>query len=152
MINSTLCYIDNGSSYLMLHRVKKKNDINHDKWIGVGGKLEEGESPEECARREVLEETGLTLGSCRFRGILFFFNTMYETEFIYVYSSDDYSGVIKECDEGELEWVNKEDVTSLPIWEGDRIFLDLLVKDSPFFTLKLEYEGDTLVSYDLRIH
>ncbi|MBR2672205.1 MAG: 8-oxo-dGTP diphosphatase [Oscillospiraceae bacterium] len=152
MINSTLCYIDNGSSYLMLHRVKKKNDINHDKWIGVGGKLEEGESPEECARREVLEETGLTLGNLRFRGILFFFNTMYETEFIYVYSSDVYSGEIKECDEGELEWVNKEDVTSLPIWEGDRIFLDLLVKDSPFFTLKLEYEGDTLVSYDLRIH
>ena len=149
MINSTLCYIDDGSSYLMLHREKKKNDMNHDKWIGVGGKLEDGESPEECARREVFEETGLTLNECRFRGIVFFFNTRYETEFMYVYTSRDYSGTIRECDEGNLEWVKKEDVTSLPIWEGDKIFLDLLVNDSPFFTLKLEYDGDTLVSHSL---
>ena len=152
MINSTLCYLEADDSYLMLHRIKKKNDMNHDKWIGVGGKLEAGESPEECVKREVLEETGLSVIDPVFRGILYFFNTEYETEFIYVFSSDRFEGSLKECDEGVLEWVPKKDMFSLPVWEGDKIFLDVLMNTGRFFSLKLEYAGDKLIRHDLHLY
>lgn len=142
---TTLCYIEQNDSYLMLHRIKKKNDINQDKWIGVGGHFEEGESPEDCLLREVREETGLTLTDWRFRGIVTFVSDIYETEYMCLYTAEGYTGELTECDEGTLEWVPKAQVEQLPTWEGDRIFLRLLAEDAPFFSLKLVYEGDTLV-------
>ena len=147
MFNCTLCYIENDNNeYLMLHRVKKKNDINQDKWIGVGGKFEDGESPDECLKREVFEETGLTLTDYRFRGIVTFASNEYETEYMHLFTATGYTGEIKECDEGNLEWVPKSQVQSLPIWEGDKLFFRLIDDpESPFFSLKLSYEGDRLV-------
>jgi len=146
MLNCTLCYIENDrDEYLMLHRVKKKNDVNQDKWIGVGGKFEDKESPEECLLREVKEETGLTLTDYRFRGIVTFASDGWETEYMHLYTATGYEGTMKECDEGNLEWVKKSEVQNLPIWEGDKIFFRLLDEDRPFFSLKLSYEGDTLV-------
>ena len=145
MILTTLCYIENEDSFLMLHRSKKKNDINHDKWIGVGGKFEENESPEECLLREVREETGLELIEYRLRGIITFVSDRWETEYMFLYTSDNYFGEQKECDEGELVWVKKDQVEELSIWEGDKIFLRLLRDDSPFFSLKLRYEGEKLI-------
>ena len=145
MRNSTLCYLEQGEKYLMLHRVKKENDLNHDKWIGVGGGFEGDESPDECLRREVMEETGLTLRSFRFRGVVTFVSNEWETEQMYLFTSDDYDGKMIECDEGDLEWVEKAKVTSLPIWEGDKLFLRLLSEDAPAFLMTLRYEGDTLV-------
>ena len=146
MFNCTLCYIENDrDEYLMLHRVKKKNDVNQDKWIGVGGKFEDKESPEECLLREVKEETGLTLTDYRFRGIVTFASDGWETEYMHLYTATGYEGTMKECDEGNLEWVKKSEVQNLPIWEGDKIFFRLLEEDRPFFSLKLSYEGDTLV-------
>jgi len=145
MINSTLCYIERDGKYLMLHRVKKENDVNHDKWIGIGGKFEYGESPEECVLREVKEETGLTLNSWRYQSVITFVSDKWETEYMHLFWSDDFSGTLRECDEGNLEWIEKERLLSLPIWEGDKIFLRLLDQDLPFFSLKLRYEGDTLV-------
>ena len=146
MFNCTLCYIENDrDEYLMLHRVKKKNDVNQDKWIGVGGKFEDKESPEECLLREVQEETGLTLTDYRFRGIVTFASDGWETEYMHLYTATGYEGTMKECDEGNLEWVKKSEVQNLPIWEGDKIFFRLLEEDRPFFSLKLSYEGDTLV-------
>ena len=145
MRNTTLCYIEKDSSYLMLHRIKKKNDMNHDKWIGIGGKFEDKESPEECILRESFEETGLTLNTLNYRGIVTFVSNEYETEYMHLFTSDSFTGELKDCDEGVLEWVKKEKMYSLPLWEGDYIFLELLETDIPFFSLKLEYENDTLV-------
>lgn len=146
MKNTTLCYLSRGDEYLMLHRVKKKNDLNHDKWIGFGGKLEENESPEEGILREVREETGLCLTDLRYRGIVTFISDgMAETEFMHLFTATGFTGTLKECDEGTLEWVPKKAVAELPHWDGDLIFLDLLEKDCPFFSLKLAYKGSTLV-------
>lgn len=145
MRNTTLCHIERGGKYLMLHRVKKENDLNRDKWVAVGGKFEDGESPEECNAREVLEETGLTLNSAEYRGIVTFVSDKWEPEYIHIFTSRDFSGTIRECDEGNLEWIDKKALLSLPIWEGDRIFLRLIDDPAqPFFSLKLVYEGDRL--------
>lgn len=149
MINTTLCYIERGDEYLMLHRVKKKNDINKDKWIGLGGKFEEDESPEECLLREVYEESGLKLSSWKYRGIVTFVNTECESEFMHLFTADSFEGDIGPCDEGELEWIKKSELMELTLWEGDRIFLRLLEEGEPFFSLKLSYEGDKLVSAKL---
>lgn len=145
MFNTTLCYLEQNGSYLMLHRIKKEHDINHDKWIGVGGKFEEGESPEECALREVKEETGLTMHSWNYRGIVTFVSDQYEAESMHLFTSSDFSGNRIDCDEGVLEWVPIDQISSLPLWTGDRIFFRLLMENRPFFSLKLQYEGDTLV-------
>lgn len=147
MLQSTLCYIENpAGEYLMLHRVKKKNDINHDKWIGVGGKFEDGESPEECVCREVLEETGLTLTDYRYRGIVTFVSSEAETEYMHLFTATGYTGTVRDCAEGVLEWLHKDRLSSLPQWEGDKIFLRLIHEpDTPFFSLKLRYEGDKLI-------
>ncbi len=144
--NSSLIYLENSrGEYLMLHRVKKKNDINHDKWIGVGGGFEHGESPEECALRETREETGLTLTDCRFRGIVTFDCEGQETLYMHLFTASGWTGELTDCDEGELEWVPKENVYDLPIWEGDKIFFRLLEQERPFFSLKLSYDrGDVL--------
>ena len=146
MKNTTLCYVERDGKYLMLHRVKKKDDYNGGKWIGVGGKFLEGESPEECLCREVKEETGLTLTSYRLRGIVTFAAAKWETEYMYLYTASAFEGALTECDEGVLAWVEKEKVPTLPLWEGDRVFLQLLQEDAPFFSLKLVYdEEDRLV-------
>lgn len=142
---TTLCYIEKEDSYLMLHRVKKKADINKDKWIGVGGHFEAGESPEECLLREVKEETGLVLTSWRLRGVITFSTDTYATEYMFLYTADGYEGSLRECDEGTLEWVRKTDVCQLPIWEGDKIFFRLLTEGADFFSLKLTYQGDRLI-------
>ena len=142
---TTLCYIEQGDSYLMLHRVKKENDINKDKWIGVGGHFEKDETPEECLLREVKEETGLTLHSYEFRGLITFLSDRWQTEYMCLFTSKDFSGELTECAEGTLEWVKKEDVPNLPIWEGDKIFLRFLTEERPFFTMQLRYAGDLLV-------
>ena len=146
MRNTTLCHIEKDNKYLMLHRIKKKNDLNQDKWVGIGGKFEDKESPEECNKREVLEETGLRLENSRYCGIVTFVSDIWETEYMHLFYSDSFSGEIKECDEGELCWVDKEEIYSLPIWEGDKIFLKLIEENVPFFSLKLEYKGDTLIN------
>ena len=145
MIQSTLCYIENDrGEYLMLHRVKKENDANHDKWIGIGGKFEDGESPEECVLRETREETGLTLTDYRYRGLVTFVSDRWETEYMHLFTATGYTGAIHECNEGVLEWIGKAELLALPQWEGDRIFLHLLDQDVPFFSLKLRYEGEKL--------
>lgn len=149
MILSTLCYIEKDGKYLMLHRIKKKNDINKDKWIGIGGKFEEGESPEECIIRETKEETGLTLKSYQLRCIVTYVSTTWETEYMYVFTSNDFEGELIECNEGDLEWIEKEKITELNTWEGDRIFIEKLQKDNPFFTVKFEYDGEKLEKYNL---
>ena len=145
MHNSTLCYILRGNEVLMLHRVKKKDDINKDKWIGIGGKFESEESPDECLLREAKEETGLTLTSWRCRGIVTFLNEGGEGEYMYLFTADGFQGELIECDEGNLEWVSREFLGTLPMWEGDKIFLDLLWQDAPFFLLTLRYRNDRLV-------
>ena len=146
MINTTLCYIERDGQYLMLHRVKKKNDINHDKWIGIGGKFEARESPEDCLLREAYEETGLTLTSFRYRGVVTFLSGPdAEAEYMHLFTADGFTGTIKTCDEGDLEWIDKGRLLELTLWEGDKIFLRLLEENAPFFSLKLVYEGDKLV-------
>ena len=145
MINSTLCYLERGDEYLMLHRVKKQHDLNHDKWIGVGGKFEQGESPEECVLRETREETGLTLTDYRYRGIVTFVSDQAPTEYMHLFTASGWQGAPHECDEGELCGIKKAELLSLPMWEGDRIFLRLLDSGAPFFSLKLRYEGERLV-------
>ncbi len=179
MISTTLCYIEKDDKYLMLHRVKKENDANHDKWIGVGGKFESGESPEECLLREVKEETGLTLTKYRLRGIVTFVSDEWEGEYMYLFTATEYEGEITEsepeigyemklecktendlilndevafyieCDEGNLVWVPKSELFNLNLWEGDKIFLKLLDEDNGFFSLKLCYEGEKLVETKL---
>lgn len=144
MKQTTLCYLERGDEYLMLHRTKKENDENHDKWIGVGGKFEAGESPEDCMRREILEETGLTVADYRYRGIVTFVSDIYETEYMHLFTVTDWTGEARECDEGELAWIKKQKLFDLTLWEGDRIFLRLLQEDAPFFSLKLTYRGDEL--------
>lgn len=143
-INTTLCYIEQDGCYLMLHRVKKENDINRDKWIGIGGKFEDRESPEDCVLREAKEETGLRLLQPRYRGIITFVSDRYPTEYMHLFHADRFAGTLRECDEGTLEWIPKARLTALPMWEGDRIFLRLLDENVPFFSLKLTYEGDRL--------
>ena len=147
---TTLCYIERDNQYLMLHRVKKENDMNRDKWIGVGGHLEEGETPEECVVREVLEETGLTLLNQKHRGLLTFVSNEWGTEYIFLFTADKFEGNLKECDEGQLEWVDKDRIGELQLWEGDKVFLKLLAEREDYFSLKLCYEGDTLVSCTLQ--
>ena len=146
MINTTLCYITRGNDVLMLHRIKKKNDLNQDKWIGIGGKFEADETPDECLLREAMEETGLRLTSWKCRGVVTFLtNGPWDGEFMYLFTADGFEGEIKECDEGELQWVSRDFLDQLPKWEGDQIFLDLLWQDAPFFLLKLCYKKDKLV-------
>lgn len=152
MLDTTLIYVERDGQYLMLHRTKKENDINHDKWIGVGGKCEENESPEECARREAREETGLILGDLNYHGIVTFVSDRYEGEYMHLFSCTDFTGELIDCPEGELVWVPKEKVPELPSWAGDRIFLRLMAKPHPFFSLKLCYESDALVHTDLHFY
>lgn len=144
MKQTTLCYLERGDEYLMLHRTKKKNDENHDKWIGVGGKFEAGESPEDCMYREIFEETGLTVTDYRYRGIVTFVSDIYGTEYMHLFTVTDWTGEARECDEGELAWIKKQKLFDLTLWQGDRIFLRLLQEDVPFFSLKLTYQGDEL--------
>ena len=142
---TTLCYIEKDDQYLMLHRVSKENDVNKDKWIGVGGHFEKNESPEDCLLREVKEETGLTLTSYQFRGLVTFLSDQWQTEYMCLYTADGFCGTMAECEEGVLAWVQKDQIDNLNLWEGDRIFLKLLGEETPFFSLKLRYEGETLV-------
>ena len=152
MMNTTICYIEQDGAYLMLHRVKKKNDINHDKWIGIGGKFEYGESPYECIRREIMEEIGVIATNLRYRGLVTFVADFCAPEYMHVFTANGYEGELKnDCDEGNLEWVKKDKIKDLPIWEGDKIFLDLFDKEDKFFSLKLVYEGDTLVNHTIEI-
>lgn len=144
MHNSTLCYILRGNDVLMLHRVKKKNDINHDKWIGIGGKFEFEESPDECLLREAKEETGLTLTAWRCRGVVTFLNEGGEGEYMYLFTADAFEGELIECNEGDLQWISRDYLDTLPKWEGDQIFLNLLWQDAPFFLLTLRYRNDVL--------
>ncbi len=152
MLNSTLCYLERDGAYLMLHRIKKKKDVNKDKWIGVGGKFEDKESPEDCLLREVFEETGLTLTRWRFRGIVTFVSDEAPTEYMHLFTADGFEGEMirgDACSEGTLEWVPMEKIGSLNLWTGDKIFLRLLAEETPFFSLKLRYQGSTLVGVEL---
>ena len=128
----------------MLHRTKKKKDANAGKWIGVGGAFEEGESPDECAAREIFEETGLTVRRLEYRGVVTFVSDEWDTEYMHLFTSSDFDGDETECDEGDLKWISKKDIPSLELWEGDRVFLKLLDDGAPFFSLKLIYEKDKL--------
>ena len=150
MKQTTLCYIERDGKYLMMHRVKKVNDENRDKWIGIGGKLEERESPFDCIRREISEETGYSSVKLSYRGIITFVSDIYGTEYMHLFSATDPVGTLKEsCDEGELVWVEVDEVKKLHVWEGDKIFLELLRSEKRFFSLKLIYEGDTLKEHIL---
>lgn len=151
MILSTLCYIEKDGKYLMLHRTKKKKDMNKNKWLGVGGKFEEKESPEECLIREVKEETGLTLKSYQLVGIVTYISTKWETNYMYIFTSDQFEGDLIDCDEGDLQWIDKKEVRKLETWEGDKVFLDKILQNSKnFFTIKFEYDGEKLINYDLK--
>lgn len=141
---TTLCYLERDGKYLMLHRTKKKNDANHDKWIAVGGKFEQNESPEECMLREVCEETGLNVTKWRYSGIVTFISDEWPSEMMHLFVCTEWDGTEKECDEGELAWIERDQVLKLPMWEGDRIFLKLLQYEIPFFSLKLVYSGEAL--------
>ncbi len=145
MKNTTLCYILRGDEVLMLHRTAKPDDENEGKWIGVGGKLEENESPDECLLREVREETGLRLTSWRYRGVVTFVSDRWEGEYMHLFTADGFEGDLIPCDEGELAWIPRARLAGLPQWEGDRVFLALLAQDAPFFSLKLCYAGERLV-------
>ena len=146
---TVLCYLERDDSYLMMHRTKKQSDANNGKWIGIGGHFEKNESPEDCLKREMLEETGLVPVEWRFRGIITFVNSAYECEYMHLFTCTEWTGEMHACDEGELEWIKKRDLLALPLWEGDKIFLKLLDQNEPFFSLKLCYDGDRLVSYQL---
>ena len=148
-LNTTLIYIERDGEYLMLHRTKKENDCNRDKWIGIGGKFERGESPEECMLREAKEETGLMLTSWRYRGIVTFVSDRWPAEQMHLFTARGWTGQLTECDEGQLEWLPRDKLFALPMWAGDRIFLELLWQDAPFFSLKLVYAGEKLQSATL---
>ncbi len=166
MRNTTLCYIEKNGAYLMMLRNKKKVDENAGKWIGVGGKFEEGESPEECVCREVKEETGLILTDYQFRGVLTFVSNEWGTEYMHLFTATGFidpkhedaayahfeNMPVPDCEEGELRWILKEKIEDLNLWEGDRPFLKLLAEDAPFFTMRLQYEGDRLVQFDSRVY
>lgn len=151
---TTLCYIEKDDCYLMMHRIRKKNDLNEGKWIGVGGHFEEGESPEECLLREVYEETGLTLTSYRLRGIITFVSDKWGSEYMHLYTADGFTGneaaAMEKCTEGILKWVPKTEIMNLNLWEGDKIFLKLLLETDKIFSLKLSYHGDELIAWDCR--
>ena len=150
MKQTTLCYIGQQSQYLMLHRVKKQNDASHDKWIGIGGKCEADESPDECMLREVKEETGLDIVRWRYRGIVTFISDVWPCEYMHLFTADEWTGTLSDCDEGDLQWVSFDRLFDLNLWEGDRIFLRLLLDPAqPFFSLKLTYRGDDLVEAKL---
>lgn len=151
MKNTTLCYIKQNDKYLMLHRTKKSDDPNEGKWIGIGGHIEEGESPEECVVREVREETGLILKEFRYRALITFTSDLYETEYMHLFTADKIEGAITDnCEEGELEWIESDKVMELPMWEGDKLFLPCIMDESNgFFSMKLVYEGDRLVKHTL---
>ena len=150
MKQTTLCYMERGDQYLMLHRVKKANDASHDKWIGVGGKCEADESPDECMLREVREETGLSISRWQYRGIVTFVSDIWPCEYMHLFTASDWSGEETACNEGELEWIDKSRLFDLTLWEGDKIFLRLLMDPAqPFFSLKLVYRGDDLVEAKL---
>ena len=142
---TTICYIEQDGNYLMLHRTKKENDQSHDKWLGVGGKFDKDESPDECILREVKEETGLTLTSYQLRGVMTFVSNIWETEYMIIYTADEFEGALAECSEGDLQWIKKTEVMNLKLWEGDKIFLKKLIDGDGFFTVKMEYEGEKLV-------
>lgn len=146
MKNTTLCYIERDGCYLMLHRIKKENDLNHGKWIGIGGKFEENESPEECLLREVREETGLTLTDWRYCGVITFVSDRWEGEYMHLFHATEFTGTLCECDEGVLKWLPREQFDALPKWEGDPIFLRLMQEGAPFFSLKLCYTGERLTA------
>lgn len=137
---TTICYIEQDGNYLMLHRTKKENDQSHDKWLGVGGKFDKDESPDECILREVKEETGLTLTSYQLRGVMTFVSDIWETEYMFIYTADEFEGELAECSEGDLQWIKKTEVMNLKLWEGDKIFLKKLIDGDGFFTVKMEYE------------
>lgn len=149
---TTLCYIERDGQYLMMHRIRKKQDINQDKWVGIGGHFEKDESPEECLLREVREETGLILTDYRLRGVITFISDRWQTEYMFLYTATAYEGTVGDCDEGVLEWIDKRKVAELPIWAGDRIFFHLLEVRQTFFSLKLRYEGETLAEAALDGH
>lgn len=150
---TTLCYIEQNDCYLMMHRVSKKNDLNAGKWIGVGGHFEENESPEECLIREVKEETGLTLTDYHLRGIITFVSDEWGCEYMHLYTAEAFEGILDEnCNEGILKWIPKTEIYDLNLWEGDRIFLKLLLETDKFFSLKLEYHGDDLVNAVSKIY
>ena len=145
MTETTLCYIERGSEYLMLHRTRKENDANHDKWLGIGGHIEPGETPMDCILREAREETGLELLDCRYRGIVHFRSDKWEDEEMHLFTATRFEGEIIPCDEGELEWIDKKRLLALTLWEGDKIFLKLLEDGAEGFDLTLRYEGEHLI-------
>lgn len=147
--NTTLCYLEQDGNYLMLHRTKKVNDENHDKWIGVGGKFEDGESPEECMQREVFEETGLTVTEWQFRGIVTFVSDQWPCEYMHLFTCTGWTGTLHSCNEGDLQWISKDEVEKLNIWEGDKLIFNLLNTRKEFFSLKLTYQGEKLVESKL---
>ena len=152
MVVSTLCYLEKDNKYLMLLRNKKEKDVNEGKWIGVGGKCEKGESPEECVIRETFEETGIKLESFKMRGVMTFASEGWEDEYIFVYTSDKFSGHITECNEGELAWIDKDKIMDLNLWDGDRIFLDIMINSDKLFSIKLSYKGDDIVDKQLYVY
>ncbi len=153
MKQTTLCYLEKDGKYLMMHRVKKENDENKDKWIGIGGHIEDGESPHDCVIREIYEETGLSVlpEHCIYRGLVIFICTGYAPQYMHLFHVKTFSGTLRQdCREGDLEWIAKDMLLSLPMWEGDKLFLSLLDRHVPFFSLKLKYDGGTLLSHDLQ--
>lgn len=141
MRSTSLCYIFKEDKVLLLYRNKKENDANEGKWIGVGGKTEEGETPEECMKREVLEETGLVVTKYHYHGVIKFISEMWDDEEMHLFSASEFEGDIKVCDEGRLEWIDKSMVFDLPMWEGDKYFLKPLLEGKESINLILRYEG-----------
>lgn len=146
MKQTTLCYLERNDQYLMLYRNKKANDVNEGKWVGVGGKFEDNETPEQCMLREVYEETGLKVTQWSYRGIVSFISDIWPDEEMHLFVCTQWDGQQKECDEGELRWISKRDLLEITMWEGDKIFLKMIEQEMPFFHLELSYQGDVLVS------